>query len=1014
MKNIFKIIAVIFTVAIFPITVLAQTPRITSPSNNSSSVLGNDINVYVSGNNIEVIYAGLNGNPNPSNSNESSFYKGTMYQSGNRFYFTPNTSTWENKWVKIIAHDKVGGGWSDPVYVKINPKTQIQTQTKQTLTKPQWIQKLPSSVIANQEYTISWTSVANAQKYRVYFTQGGKDIGWDYLPTGTSQTVKIPDVSGSIYIGITAIPSDYNKYNQSSELQMSFTVTKVTINSINADRWTNQNTAIYSDWNQSNRKSIGITLPKGTKVNVRDKFTFGNEAFVLIWTYNREQGNYSGNMYINANHLTDAEPQQPKQALPKPQWIQRLPSTVIANQDYTISWSAVTNAQKYRVYFTQGGKDVGWDYLPTGTSQTVKIPDVSGSVYIGIIAMPSDYNKYNQSSELQTSFTVMKVTVNSINADRWTNQNTTVYNDWNQSNRKSIGITLPKGTRVNVRDKFILGSEEFVEILTYNREQGSYSGKMYINVKHLTDVEPQQPKPTSINFTAPTSPQFKVGDLINIAATITKGSEFMHYNVYIKRGNTTVWQKERNTDNQFQITLNTNTSYINNIKFTADDYTIYIVPYKTDHREEDGRRETKLFKLINPQELTRQVDENGIRILQQTDYESVFKNDSFHKEFAYWCGKVSNDAYGTGNKAMSELGFKGVESKTISNVKYDISYKQLEKPINDKTQIVMIAIRGTSNVGNWATDLIAYPVIWKTGKKGNSIGGVVELIDQTPEVHGGFFTCAEAIWNQININSNSLYIITGHSLGGAIAELISLHLSESNIRTQDIICYGFASPPVGDGDLLRLHAQKNGISDRIHKIHNTADIIPKAGWNAVSLAKKENKRCFTKLLGDQLNHSMGSVYLPKLVEVVKGSSLTAGCEEATPITTNSNTITQQNTQPQTYNTSNFTKIGNASVANHAGKSFIGMINATSGFRFTVNSTTAKTVTFSIVYRSDNRNGKLIVNGAIQNISFPSTNWNWGTKDVQVSLRQGANTIEFYGGYPTSNDWAPDIAEVTIK
>jgi len=125
MKSTFKIILIALVTAILPVTALAQTkPRITSPSNNSSSVLGNDVNVYVSGSNIEVIYAGLTGNPNPYNESESNFYKGTMYQSGNKFFFTPNTSTWENKWVKIIAHDKVGGGWSDPVYVKINPKPQ--------------------------------------------------------------------------------------------------------------------------------------------------------------------------------------------------------------------------------------------------------------------------------------------------------------------------------------------------------------------------------------------------------------------------------------------------------------------------------------------------------------------------------------------------------------------------------------------------------------------------------------------------------------------------------------------------------------------------------------------------------------------------------------------------------------------------------------------------------------------------------------------------------------------------
>ena len=130
------------------------------------------------------------------------------------------------------------------------------------------------------------------------------------------------------------------------------------------------------------------------------------------------------------------------------------------------------------------------------------------------------------------------------------------------------------------------------------------------------------------------------------------------------------------------------------------------------------------------------------------------------------------------------------------------------------------------------------------------------------------------------------------------------------------------------------------------------------------------------------------------------------------VSTQSNTITPTNQQQlQIYNTSNFIKIGNASQHNFSGRNYIGDINSTNGFRVSINSTSTRTATFSIVYRSDNRGGRLKVNGVTQNISFASTNWNWGTKEVQVQLRQGTNTIEFYGGYQT--EYAPDIAEITV-
>lgn len=116
-------------------------------------------------------------------------------------------------------------------------------------------------------------------------------------------------------------------------------------------------------------------------------------------------------------------------------------------------------------------------------------------------------------------------------------------------------------------------------------------------------------------------------------------------------------------------------------------------------------------------------------------------------------------------------------------------------------------------------------------------------------------------------------------------------------------------------------------------------------------------------------------------------------------------------QSQTYNTSNFQTIGNAVLRNYAGSNFLGDINATNGFRFTVNSNSSQTVKVIVKYKSDNRGGKLKINGMTQNISFSSTNWNWGTKEVQIQLQQGANTIEFFGGYQT--EYAPDIAEITI-
>ena len=127
--------------------------------------------------------------------------------------------------------------------------------------------------------------------------------------------------------------------------------------------------------------------------------------------------------------------------------------------------------------------------------------------------------------------------------------------------------------------------------------------------------------------------------------------------------------------------------------------------------------------------------------------------------------------------------------------------------------------------------------------------------------------------------------------------------------------------------------------------------------------------------------------------------------------TNTQTQTVQQ-QPQTFNTTHFVINGDAKQYSYNGRSFIGDINTQNGLRLDFRSDAA-TATISLVYRSDNRGGKLIVNGMIQNIDFPSTNWDWGTKVIQgVRLNQGLNTIQFFGGYKT--EYGPDIAEITIK
>ena len=955
-----------------------------------------------------------------------------------------------------VVNVGVGGchGWktvygtSRTIYVTKNetpqpgPKPPVQPQTKQKLVKPQWKQTSPSNVIGNQEITVSWTAVTNAIYYSVYLTHNGNRIS-DHKPTGTSQTIKIPNVSGTVFIGIIAVPTSYDRYDQSEELQTHFSVWQ--FKTINEDRWANHNNSItvYNDWNPSNNRRAVTTIPKGTKVNVRDKFTLNeNESYALIWTYNKEQGNYSGNMYVKSNDLREVAPQ----VQPTINSFKTDKTGYGTNTQVTFSGSA-SNFNSWKIVWLKNGKEADEVTKIQHGSNISANGIVTSTEYNGAVlyVYPQTYGGGTPVKETVRFGVVLppptvKPTISSFKANKeWYNINEQVIFSGSASNFGSWEIIWLKNGReadpiVSIQHgsniyyaNGIVTSAEYNGAVLYvypqaNRGGTPVKGNVSFGVVSPSPRPNQQPSPvstpTSINLTAPTSPEFKVGDPIDIGISVTKSTEFSHYNIFVKKDGADKKSFLNNTGNFWQ-TLNTN-------GFETGDYSIWVVSYWPE-----VKKEVHKFKLIE--------------ILSQEDYEKIFLSNSYNDKFAYWCGKVSNDAYsGSENTAMKTLEFDSIAPKHIKIfdnevLTYYVGIKKLEKQINEKTLITMIAIKGTDpkKLSNLMIDAFAYPVIWKTGQPSVEYVGLnpllrtgqalIELIDQIPEVHGGFFACAKAIWEKINIDSNSLYIVTGHSLGGAIAELISLHLAEAEkdnkkiIPVRNIISYGFASPPVGDGD-LRSHAQKLGIRNRIHKLHNALDIIPKAGWAAFSIAGDK------KLFWGKAGHNMESVYLPELLKKINNSidalPFTTEYDEpappqSAPIPPPINTISAKTdnaipiNQPQTYTSSHFTRIGNATLRNTDGKNFIGDINVTNGFRFTINSNTASTVNVDIVYSSDNRNGKLIVNGTAQNINFPSTNWNWGTKTVQVSLRQGANTIEFYGGVPTRNDYAPDIAEIKV-
>jgi predicted lipase len=112
---------------------------------------------------------------------------------------------------------------------------------------------------------------------------------------------------------------------------------------------------------------------------------------------------------------------------------------------------------------------------------------------------------------------------------------------------------------------------------------------------------------------------------------------------------------------------------------------------------------------------------------------------------------------------------------------------------------IIISFRGTDNVKGWLSNLDPYPLkdheymkkYVKDGKWGKGI------------IHDGFYTdwlffksCIDKVFsNQHVIHKGKKIIVTGHSRGGAFAELCARHLAKN--RGHAVSCFTFGCPAVG-------------------------------------------------------------------------------------------------------------------------------------------------------------------------------------------------------------------------
>ena len=169
--------------------------------------------------------------------------------------------------------------------------------------------------------------------------------------------------------------------------------------------------------------------------------------------------------------------------------------------------------------------------------------------------------------------------------------------------------------------------------------------------------------------------------------------------------------------------------------------------------------------------------------------------------------KISNLSYNDVSTIRQDLSSLGLElKKTTTIIDTDVQYFVA---IHPTLNYQVISIRGTANPENVKVDVEIKFI------KDDTLG---------IEVHKGFAKASNELLTDLKKSSSVLdkhlpIIVTGHSLGGAIAVIVGMHLKEMNYKLKAIYTYG--QPKLTDR-----HGAEKYKSIPLIRYANDKDIVP--------------------------------------------------------------------------------------------------------------------------------------------------------------------------------------------
>ena len=246
----------------------------------------------------------------------------------------------------------------------------------------------------------------------------------------------------------------------------------------------------------------------------------------------------------------------------------------------------------------------------------------------------------------------------------------------------------------------------------------------------------------------------------------------------------------------------------------------------------------------------------------------LFEQDSsvYNHELAILAARLSKHVYGNRDNRdivhkLESLGMRNIYTGTrgytgIDNVTFAFAWREIV--VNDEPKnLIVVTLRGSYDSDDWWSNF--------------GIGDV--------DYHVGFAFGWVALWNALHeyiwdnhltsVVRENLFLITGHSRGGAIANMLAVTLNhdpnyEFMTNSTNVFAYTFASPNVSNS-LPRIRQQQ----DNIFNIINTRDLVAwippilawiPAGRYGIDLTFTEGRR------RDVLeNHCIENLYLDWII-----------------------------------------------------------------------------------------------------------------------------------------------------